>query len=232
MRAVLRSLARSAYRRLRGGSRQTADAAFVPPRVGAQDLPIPSEERSSPDEIGVPRSSITWQQPCWYQDQWPEMRFFALPTFYDGRVRLNVAGRESRGRVSVDSYVAVCEEVERHLRACRDARTGREVVADVRRLRCDDPMAEDGPDADLEIIFSGATDAWVHPDLGMLGPVPFRRTGSHSSRGFAMIAGPGVNASDLGTHSAFDVTPTVLSLLHGKVPPGAAFDGTALMDAP
>lgn len=222
-RAIVWPHPRAAYRRLRPRPRVAAT------RTGAQGLPIPAEDERSPEDIGVPVSSVGWQQPSRYQDQWPAMRCFAVPTFYDGRVRINLAGREARGRVALDEYDDACDEIEQQVRACRDARTGKEVVADVRRIRADDPLAPDGPDADIEIVFDGLSDAWVHPELGLLGPVPFRRTGSHSPRGFLMASGPGIEPVELGTHDAIDVTASILALLHGRVPREARVDGKPLI---
>jgi predicted AlkP superfamily phosphohydrolase/phosphomutase len=141
------------------------------------------------------------------------MRAFALPSFYDGRIRLNVRGRERDGIVDPADYDAVCDAIEAELHACRDPRLGTPAVARVERLRAADPMAPGGPDADLQVVWAGPADALDHPVVGRLGPFPFRRTGGHSPRGFAFVAGPGIAASDLGCRGAMDVTPTVLELL-------------------
>ena len=39
-----------------------------------------------------------------YRPYWPRMRSFALPSFGDAYLRVNVAGRERDGRVAVDDY--------------------------------------------------------------------------------------------------------------------------------
>jgi hypothetical protein len=65
--------------------------------VGALGRPIPPESRRTPEEVGVPRSSVDWQIAMRYRDSWPSVEAFALPTFYDGRIRLNVRGREPAG---------------------------------------------------------------------------------------------------------------------------------------
>ena len=43
--------------------------------------------------------------------RWPTMRAFALPSFYDGRVRVNVRGRAGGGLVGPEDYAAVLDEV-------------------------------------------------------------------------------------------------------------------------
>jgi hypothetical protein len=140
------------------------------------------------------------------------MPAFALPSFSDGQVRLNLVGREGRGVVSPGDYSKVCRQVEDALRECTDARTGAPVVDDVLRLRDHDPWSAEGPEADLEVRWRHPVDAVDHPSLGTFGPYPFRRTGSHRPGGFALVAGPGVSPADLGTHDALAVTATLAAL--------------------
>ena len=91
-------------------------------------------------------------------------------------------------------------------------------------------MAPGGPDADLQVVWALATDTLVHPVAGRIGPVPYRRTGGHSPRGFAFVAGPGIEAGDLGTRSVLDVTATVAEFL-GRAP-ATAVEGTPLVHDP
>jgi predicted AlkP superfamily phosphohydrolase/phosphomutase len=141
------------------------------------------------------------------------MRAFALPAFYDARIRINLADRESQGLVAAGDYERVCSEVEELLGALRDPRTGREVVRDIRRPRAGDPMDPQGADADLIVTWTVGADAVRHPELGMVGPYPFRRTGGHTATGFAMVSGPDIEPGDREARQALDLTPTVLSLL-------------------
>jgi hypothetical protein len=112
-----------------------------------------------------------------------------------------------------EEYHAACDEVEALLSECRNARDGRPVLAEIERPRAADPLAPDGPDADLVITWNPNIDALEHPRLGAIGPIPFRRTGGHTSRGFASFSGPGIAARDLGAREALDLTPTLLDLL-------------------
>ena len=73
--------------------------------------------------------------------------------------------------------------------------------------------------------------AFLHPELGLVGPAPFRRTGGHTGPfGFAYLCGDGVDVGDGGIRSAFDVTPTVAAMLDVCLPAG--LDGTSLLAAP
>jgi predicted AlkP superfamily phosphohydrolase/phosphomutase len=197
-------------------------------RVGPFGVPIPEEANATPREIGVPWQPVDWQVATWYQHRWPAMRAFALPTFYDGRVRINLAGRERDGIVPLGDYERACDEVEEMVAACRDPRTGQPVLAETVRLRAGDPLDPEGPDADLQLLWSEATDAWVHPVAGTIGPFAYRRMGGHSRRGFAFGAGPGIAPGDIGTRGALDVTPTIVELL-GRAAVDGRFEGRSLL---
>ncbi len=174
--------------------------------------------RSGPPDV---REELDFQVGSWYRRHWPEMPWFVMPTFADAHVRLNVRGREGRGMVDPADYRKAREAAVATIRKCRDPRTRRPAVADVVFLRDDDPMAPGGPDADMLIVWSEALDAVEHPAVGIVGPFPHVRTGSHSSNGFVFIVGPGVPAgADLGHRSAFDLTPTILTLAGLRVPDG------------
>lgn len=203
------TLLHAAYRQARRTNRRRAGESTS----GALGRPIPAETAMSPDEIGVPRSSTDWQFPCRYRRYWPRSRAFALPSFYDGRIRVNVQGREAHGMVPVEDYDRFCGELEDELGACRDVRTGDPVVEEVIQLRRGAVLEPEGPEADLQVIWSDACDALRHPVAGTIGPFPYRRTGGHASGGFALVSEPGIAPSDLGERDALDVTPTLLHLL-------------------
>jgi hypothetical protein len=180
------------------------------------------------DEVLAQRGSLDWQTPSWYKAYWPKMKWFTLPTFSDAHVRINLKGRERDGIVELEDYEKVCDELEAILRACRNPRNGRPIVDKVIRMRSDDPMALDGPDGDLVVLWTEPLDALEHPEAGIIGPVAFNRTGEHSSNGFAIFAGPDVEPGDRGVHKAYDMTPSILSLLGVEPPAGLA--GESLFD--
>jgi predicted AlkP superfamily phosphohydrolase/phosphomutase len=172
------------------------------------------------------------QPPMWYHPAWPAMKAFALPSFSEGYVRLNVQGREEHGVVHRADYDAVCNEISTELLRLTDARTGKPAVKQVVRARVGpDGPATDGErpsDADLIVIWDGVPiDVVDHPTAGRIGPVPFKRSGSHVHRGFLMAAGPGIAAgAQLPEGHALDIPPTVLTLLGARIP--AHFDGKPL----
>jgi hypothetical protein len=112
-----------------------------------------------------------------------------------------------------------------------DARTGKPAVKRVVRTR----LGPDGPavdgdrpsDADLIVIWDGVPiDVVDHPTAGRIGPVPFKRSGSHVHRGFLLAAGPGVAPGARAEGHALDIPPTILTLLGAPIP--AHFDGRPL----
>ncbi|MBV9928474.1 MAG: alkaline phosphatase family protein [Acidobacteria bacterium] len=166
-----------------------------------------------------PRRQVNWMPAMSYRPHWRSMRAFALPSFYDGRIRVNLAGRETGGRVPVSDYEKLCDEIEAALRECRDPATGAEVVAYVERVGGRDPLGLGPTESDMVVVWKGTFCALEHPAHGTVGPVPFRRTGGHTGRyGMAYLCNAGMEIGDRGVRSSFDVAPTLCELL-GEVPP-------------
>lgn len=175
--------------------------------------------------------SLDWMPAARYRRFWPQMPAFALPSFYDGRVRVNLAGREAQGVVTPDRYAATLDGVEALLAECRDPIGGAPVVAGVERCaQGRDPLTLARTEADLVVVWSAqAPMGFEHPTLGRIGPLPYRRTGGHTGGdGVAWFAGDGIRPGDHGTTSAFDVVPTVIDWL-GEWQPGR-FSGSSRLD--
>ena len=222
-------------------SRDWVDGATVQPGPAGLPAPLHAATRLLPppvhrrlhelrearrrDGLPVGHQSLSWEPATWYADAWPTMRAFALPAFYDGRVRVNLAGREARGIVTVDEYRAVLDELEALVRGCRDPRTGEPVVeAVVRGADADaDPRALDSSAADLTIVWAGSPNAIEHPEHGCIGPVPYLRTGGHTGpAGFAWFAGAGFAPGRRHEALAVDLPPTLSEFVAGDVPAGMA----------
>lgn len=192
-----------------------------PATLGPLWSTTPPEATVDGNGVGKVREELDFQVAYWYRRHWPAMPWFVMPTFADTQIRLNVEGREGGGVVDRAGYRRARDDAVATIRQCRDPRTGRPAVADVVFLRDDDPMAPGGPNADVLIRWNDTLDALEHPAVGIVGPFPHARTGSHSSNGFALVAGPGVPMGvDLGQRSAFDLTPTILALAGLPVPEG------------
>lgn len=171
---------------------------------------------------------LDWQVTAWYRRHWPRMPWFAVPTFDDSLLRINLAGREAHGVVPADGYKRACADATAFLRALVDVRTGRPAVAEVTLLRADDPLDPHGPSADLVATWNGTPDALAHPEVGVVGPLPHARTGGHSTNGFAFVAGDGIRPGERGERPAADLTPTLLGLVGSD---STGLDGSPLLGA-
>lgn len=173
---------------------------------------------------------MSWQPSMWYAHLWPKMKAFALPSFSEGYVRINVEGREPEGIVSAADYQATCDELAAEIRELRNPRTGGKLVKKVVQTRTaaelDDPSK---PGADLVVVWNDDEPADVcdHSKWGRVGPVPYRRSGSHRARGFWAAIGPRIQEnSKLPDGHAVDLAPTILDLMGAS--PKTQMDGKSL----
>lgn len=159
--------------------------------------------------------TLDWMPSGRYRRFWPKMRAFALPSFYDGQIRINLKGREGNGLVDRADYDRACDEIETLLRDCRDLATGQSVIAAIDRTDRPDRLGRS--EADLIIVWNGAPLGLEHPVHGKIGPFPYRRPGGHTGgKGVAWLVGPGIAPGDMGTRSAFDLVPTIVELVGGE----------------
>lgn len=164
------------------------------------------------------RRSVNWIPAMHYQPHWRSMHAFALPSYYDGRIRINLSGREAGGCVHASEYEAQCDEIEAILRACRDPSTGREVVEHIERVEARASLTLGPTESDMVVVWKGTFCALEHPTLGRVGPIPFRRPGGHTGAfGMAYVSNAGLEPGDGGIRSSFDVVPTLVKLL-GETP--------------
>jgi predicted AlkP superfamily phosphohydrolase/phosphomutase len=202
-----------------------------PGRFRANAWPLRSSALSSRLELERAGASLYYHPTLWYRPSWPAMRAFALPTYSEAAVRVNLEGREARGLVSRRDFESLLDEVEEDVRGLTNARTGRPLAREVLRTRR--PGAEDdprGPDGDLVVFWregeiADTADTARH---GRIGPVPFFRTSAHRPCGFVSVAGPGIEPGTrlLGGH-ALDLAPTILELMGAPVP--ARLEGRPLL---
>ena len=188
------------------------------PRQGLRGLIDRLLDKTQRPPIVVEPSNLDWMPAPRYRPYWSRMPAFAIPAFYDGRVRINLEGRESRGIVPLKRYRLVRDEVIRLARDCREVLDGQPVVDDV-YFEDKDPYLVNPTQADLYILWRGAPVGFIHPTLGQIGPVPHFRTGGHTGKsGFLYVSGEGIRPGDVGTTSSFDVVPTVIDLLGEQRP--------------
>jgi predicted AlkP superfamily phosphohydrolase/phosphomutase len=183
----------------------------------------PQPDLIAPFDLVNTAHSFFFQPAVWYQPFWSRMKAFALPSYSEGYIRINLKGREPQGIVDPSEYDAVCDEICQKLNQLKDARTGIPMVKQIIRPRRDwrDCSPDKLPDADLVVIWQEktATDAVESPDIGRIGPVPHHRTGSHRADGFVIMKGAGIQAGSTLTEShSINLAPTILNLMGAPIP--------------
>lgn len=165
---------------------------------------------------------MDWMPAALYRTAWRRMDAYASPAFYDGRVRVNLRGREARGRVAPSRYKAVLDDVATLLRECRDPRTGRPLDIEIEPRLDDDPLARNPTDADLIVRFSTDHYAFEHPKYGLMGPAPCRRPGGHSGgAGVAYLRDGSERSGDLGTFRTLEIPAGVRAWMGDESADGA-----------
>jgi predicted AlkP superfamily phosphohydrolase/phosphomutase len=183
----------------------------------------------APEGVGFINDYDPWFQPgMWYSDHWPRMKAFALPSYSDGYVRINLQGRDPQGLVERKDYGRVCDELADEILRMRDARTGESVATDVIRTGAEDGGAKRS-DADLVVKWTPKpADCVVTGSFGRVGPVPLSRAGGHNSLGFAIAAGPAIDQAGIADQGQLiDLAPTILELVGAPIP--ARLPGRSLL---
>ncbi|WP_053076668.1 alkaline phosphatase family protein [Caenimonas sp. SL110] len=187
----------------------------------ALESPLVQSERGDP---------LDWDPGNWFRPQWAGMRAFALPGYSEGLIRLNIAGRDGPDGIAPQDFTAVCDELRAVVAGLVDARTGKPLASKVLQVRQD--AMDNNPDqspADLMVQWREGvvTDVVEHPKYGRIGPVPFFRTGGHSTVGFMLAIGEGFGKGvRLPVVKTQDVTATLLQAMGGEVP--AHIEGAAI----
>lgn len=165
---------------------------------------------------------LFWLPASWYSGMWKDMKAFALPSYSDGYIRLNLKGRDPHGVVDPADYNKTLDEITEMLMQVRDSRKGERLIVDVIRTR--QGPEQDGPqypEGDLVIMFDERdcpADTVEHSALGQIGPIPFNRTGGHYSTGFFLGRGPDIAAGSKVTGDAVGMAPTLLKLMGAPIP--------------
>jgi predicted AlkP superfamily phosphohydrolase/phosphomutase len=188
------------------------------------------------------RRKIADNLPWWLRDRigaqiqaaqidWPRTRAFTLPTDLEGCIRINLKGREPEGIVERGAeYDALCAEIADRLGELTNPATGAPAVERV--WRTDEVFPGDHRDHLPDLVVTWRDEAPIaaleSPRFGRIEEQsPDPRTGTHSTTGFLLAVGPGIEApGNLGARLV-DVAPTVLARL-GLADEARAMDGQAL----
>jgi predicted AlkP superfamily phosphohydrolase/phosphomutase len=164
---------------------------------------------------------------------WDRSRAFAIPNDHNGAIRINLKGREPKGRVAPGpEYDDLCDELISEFGALTNPETGKSAVAEVFR-----PDREYGFDSVMDmpdVIVKWAGDAPIRalasPRIGTVhGDLRDKRTGAHTDFGFLLAAGAGIKEGQR-SHDGhiLDIAPTILYLMGEPVPKD--MDGKILLD--
>jgi predicted AlkP superfamily phosphohydrolase/phosphomutase len=190
---------------------------------------LPGSDFKFPFFLSIKGPTNGWMPTTWYRPSWQKSRSFALPSFANGHVRINVVGRDQRGVVPPSEYDSECDRISDFLKRLTNGRTGEPIVKDIFRTRRD-PTEEDEKmiAGDLVVVWTDVPfDVVDSPDVGRIGPVPYFRTGGHRAGGFAMLHGPRFEeGATIDDHEVVDLAPTILETMGLSAP--SYFDGSAI----
>jgi predicted AlkP superfamily phosphohydrolase/phosphomutase len=153
-----------------------------------------------------------------------------------GAIRVNLVGREPRGRVHPGAeYERFCEELERDLLTLVNVDTGRRLVRRVVRTADAYPgePVEQFPDLMIEWDRGAPVSTIYSPKTGTIrGQWTGNRTGDHQASGLLIAAGPGLERDRLS--KAVDVTQigaTIAAMLGVTLPDGTSAPVPELVEA-
>jgi predicted AlkP superfamily phosphohydrolase/phosphomutase len=131
---------------------------------------------------------------------WKTTRAFSLPTDQYGWIRVNLAGREAEGIVSVDEYEETCGQLEKMLLSLT-TEGGEPLVHDITRTASNGQSALSNPLPDLVVHWEDAAFASplkIKNSKVRVEPVGKKSTGQHASEGFCIYRGnPGWDPGDV-----------------------------------
>ena len=145
---------------------------------------------------------------------WTRTRAFSLPTDQYGWVRVNLRGREARGTVAPEDYIALLDRIEDAIRALRTT-AGHPVAADVIR-----PPRSMGRDPLPDLVVHWTREAFEAPvPVHGVDTVPIRReeTGQHDVEGFCIVRGAALAGTVGEVVKAKDLHELVLAAVTGRI---------------
>ena len=162
---------------------------------------------------------------------WKNSIAFSVPGDNSGLIRINLKGREPKGKVEPGrEFDAVCEQLITAFKELRDVSTGKPAVTDVYKLRdlLKGPLIDELPD--LVVLWQrGVPISAVESErLGRIELEEFhKRPGGHWHSGFLMASGHHFKRGEvLPTANLLDVAPTMLALFDVEAP--QEFDGEVM----
>jgi predicted AlkP superfamily phosphohydrolase/phosphomutase len=139
-----------------------------------------------------------------------------------GAVRVNLVGREPRGRIDPTAYDAYCAELTAQLLELVNADTGRPAVLRVIKIseHYRGERLHDLPDLLVQWNQDAPIDAVTSPRVGVVrGGDPHVRSGDHRPSGLLLFRGPNVQESaTAGAVPIESLAPTIAALCGVRLP--------------
>jgi len=164
-------------------------------------------------------------------------RFFPVPHNHNaGAIRINLEGREPKGRVSRRDYDAVCDELARELKRVVNVDNGQPVVEEVVKVHstCHGPALDRLPD--LLVIWNRPAPIVTveSPRIGRVSkPYSVIRSGDHTPHCMVLLSGPGIKTGQQISPIAVEaVAPTIAEILGVSLPAGDAASSLASFQTP
>ncbi len=165
---------------------------------------------------------------------WPQTSAYSFG--YYGQIFINLKGREPEGIVAPGAeYEALRQEIAQRLRQLVDPADGQPVVDQIffKEALYHGPHLDEAPD--IVCLMRGLTYITrkgyeFAAERGVLFRAPYtHESGSHRLEGILIAAGPDIAAGQtLPEHPIYDLTPTLLHLLHCPVP--TTMDGQVITE--
>ena len=151
------------------------------------------------------------------QIDWATSKAFTLPTDLEGCVRINLKGREPHGIVEPgEEYEQLCQAIADDVKRLVNPDTGEAAVKDVWIVRehFEGPLSDHLPDITITWNNASPINALASKKMGtVFGESPDPRTGTHSTKAFAIACGEGIPNGGVASGQLVDLAPTILALL-------------------
>jgi len=216
----------------RPGANGDGPAAAVPVTERLRSL-LPDRQREQLAMRLLPRSVQHRMASRRFRDRydWQRTRAFPVPSWAEGFVRINLAGREAAGIVPPDEVDGLLNQVSALVRETVDADTGQPLAREIFRARDRFPGANADRFPDLIITWAGERPANEarHPRLGTWSEPPRAKLWTeHRGEAEVIFAGPQIRAGVELSGDELGLAPTVLALLGHKPP--STMSGTPWSD--
>ncbi len=203
-----------------GGGASAGETAPVAERLRAM-VPDARRERIAMRVLPVRLQHRMASQRFHDRYAWERTRVFPVPSWSEGYLRMNIAGREAAGIVPAEETGALLDHVSALVSEMVDADTGRPLVNEVIRARERFPGSDSTRFPDLIVTWSGSRPARVarHPRLGSWERPPRPNLWTeHRGEAEVIFAGPRVHPGLELEGDELGLAPTILLLMGQKAP--------------